>query len=166
MKAQLISTHSTTHLLAHQGPPSLGDLAARQHARTTACGRKVVGFTGEHVAGDLYIPCGNCRRTALYRETARKVWEHERHAQIAQAEAYVTTRFFPPLPREYGALAVEAVERVNDGDPYYEIEVGHLPAVPREADAHGFVTAARLVSVLRLEHLIDDEAADLAYLEI
>lgn len=89
-----------------------------------------------------------------------------RNAQIAQAEAYVRTRFFPPLPVEYGALAVEAVELVNAGDPYARISVAGLNPAPRETAEDGTVTAARLVSVLRLEHLIDDEASDLAYLEV
>lgn len=82
--------------------------------------------------------------------------EHPIDPRVVQAEAYVQTRFFPPLPYEYGALAIEAVDACNDGDPYYEISLPHyIPVKPKAADEMGNITAAALVSALRLEHLVD-----------
>lgn len=76
---------------------------------------------------------------------------------LAQAEAYVRTRFYPPLPVEYGALAVEAVERVNtwDDEP---LDVTGLDPLPRAAyvmDERVYVQPTDLVDALRLHHLID-----------
>lgn len=86
----------------------------------------------------------------------------EYQRQVAQAEAYVRTRFYPPLPVEYGALAVQAVEAYNDEGGLATIALpADLPILPRgayEEDGEILVTAAHLVEVLRLEHLIEDEA--------
>lgn len=75
----------------------------------------------------------------------------------AEAEAYVRTRFYPPLPWEYGALAVEAVEACNGLQPDARIYVEDLPIVPRGMDEDGYITAGELVSALRLEHMIDTD---------
>lgn len=69
---RIITTRKATHVLADQ-TESLVGLAARRHLRTTACGRKVDGMTGHHVAGDFSVSCGNCRRTALYPRLVREV---------------------------------------------------------------------------------------------
>jgi hypothetical protein len=80
--------------------------------------------------------------------------------RVAQAEAYVQSRFYPPLPSEYGALAVQAVDACNEGDPYREFSVLHLNPQPKYTDEDGNVTAAALVSVLRLEHMIEEDEDD------
>lgn len=80
-------------------------------------------------------------------------------ALVAQAEAYVRSRFFPPLPAEYGGLAVEAVERVNAGDDT-PLDVTGLNPQPRAAydvDGHDHVDPRDLVDALRLWHLIDSD---------
>jgi hypothetical protein len=80
-------------------------------------------------------------------------------ARIAEAEAYVQSRFYPPLPVEYGALAVEAVERVNAGDDT-PLDVTGLPVTPKaayEVDGHLHITPEELVDALRLWHLIDTD---------
>lgn len=85
----------------------------------------------------------------------------QRLSQIAQAEAYVASRFFPPLPREYGRLAVAAVEEVNGGDPFSIVSIpADIEIVPKGAELVGQfyeITALRLVEVLRLTHLIADD---------
>lgn len=164
-KPRLIITRKTTHLAAAQAE-TLASLVSRAHLTETACGRKVDGITGTHEAGSLPAGlCKNCRRTELYRTVAAEWFRTEHAAEIAQAESYVRSRFFPPLPAEYGELAVRAVHAVNDGDPYRRFDVGHLNPEPRGTGPDGKVTAARLVEVLRLSHLIDDDAADIAYLD-
>ena len=80
----------------------------------------------------------------------------EKTAQVAQAEAYVRSRFYPPLPVEYGALAVEAVDLVNDGKGDVELDVGHLNPIPRDAE-DGKISALALVYALRLDHLVHPE---------
>jgi hypothetical protein len=80
--------------------------------------------------------------------------------RVAQAEAYVQSRFYPPLPSEYGALAVQAVDACNEGDLYREFAVGHLNPTPRYTDEDGNVTAAALVEVLRLGHMIEEDFDD------
>lgn len=78
--------------------------------------------------------------------------------RIADAESYVTTRFFPPLPRAYGALAVQAVDLVNGEAGGVLIPLPtDLQPVPRLA-TDGHVRAVDLVDCLRLWHLIDGEA--------
>ena len=80
-------------------------------------------------------------------------------ALVAQAESYVRTRFFPPLPIEYGALAVEAVERVNAGDDT-PLDVTGLNPQPRgtyDVDGHDHVDPRDVIQALRLWHLIDED---------
>jgi len=166
---KLITTRTKTHLLAADAVPTKLVPAFQpfdQRART-ACGASVDGLSGEHVAGHLpgSITCGLCRRTSLFAKLADEQWVREHRREIAQAEAYVRSRFFPPLPSEYGELAVRAVHAVNEGDPYARFKVGHLNPEPKGTAADGTVTAARLVEVLRLSHLIDDDASDIAYLD-
>lgn len=80
---------------------------------------------------------------------------------VAQAEAYVRTAFYPPLPYEYGALAVEAVERyMTDPDRPILLPDGLNP-VPRGTyegiDGGLFVDVRDLIHVLRLWHMVDEE---------
>jgi hypothetical protein len=63
---KIIHTRKMDHLLAHQGEMSVADLAARQHPRQTACGRRVTGITGEHLSGDFSVRCASCRNTRQY----------------------------------------------------------------------------------------------------
>lgn len=164
-KPRLIITRTTTHLAASQ-VETLASLVTRAHLRETACGRKVDGITGTHEAGSLPAGlCKNCRRTELFRTVAADWFRTEHAAEIAQAESFVRSRFFPPLPVAYGELAVRAVHAVNGGDPYLRLDVDHLNPKPRATGPDGKVTAARLVADLRLSHLIDDDAADIAYLD-
>lgn len=85
----------------------------------------------------------------------------ETPGRVAQAEAYVRSRFYPPLPVEYGVLACEAVDACNAGTPDEEIDVSDLNPQPRAAyddgDGNTVVTARDLVAVLRLEHLLAEE---------
>jgi len=153
-----------THLRWTDGQPAGHALNV---AVRTACGREVTGIIGEHKAGALAggITCKTCRGTSAFRNAERDQFLADHRAEVAQAESYVRSRFYPPLPVEYGALAVQAIHAVNDGDPYTLIPLGeHLDPLPRDA-VDGKVTAARLVQILHLGHLIDDEAADLAYLD-
>ncbi len=69
---RIITARKGTHLLADQ-TESLADLAARAHPRTTACGRKVSGMTGHHVAGDFQVECKSCQRTSLYRKIRKSL---------------------------------------------------------------------------------------------
>lgn len=84
----------------------------------------------------------------------------EKDRQIVSAECYVRSRFYPPLPVEYGRLAVEAVDAVNRDEPEATFDVSDLNPQPRGTDEDGMVTAAVLVEVLRLEHMIDQPCPD------
>lgn len=80
---------------------------------------------------------------------------------VASAESYVQSRFYPPLPRAYGALLVEAIETVNaHSDGLIELPEGLNP-VPRGAveDSEGvlFIGARELVRILRAEHVLAGE---------
>lgn len=169
---KLLYSGKTTHLAAYQGEATVAELAMRARAQMTACGRALTRWmSGEHVHGDFTNRslCGNCARTETFRDAALQAFRNDHAAEIAQAEAYVRTKFFPPLPVEYGELAVRAVALVNAGDPYALLDVSGLNPEPRGAVGHydaRKVTAARLVEVLRLGHMIDDDASDLAYLEV
>ncbi len=160
---RVITTRKVTHLLRHDGQPGEHGLSV---AAVTACGREVTGYAGYHAGGYLpaSVACRNCHRTSAFRDAADAVWVAEHAAEIAQAESYVRSRFYPPLPTAYGELAVRAVHAVNEGDPYAELDVTGIDPQPAAA-RDGKVTAARLVSALRLSHLIDDEASDIAYLD-
>lgn len=79
----------------------------------------------------------------------------ETDPRVIQAEAYVRSRFYPPLPHEYGRLAVEAVDAVNEGNPEHRLDVSGLNPQPRQTDEDGTVRADALVEILRLEHLIE-----------
>ena len=85
-----------------------------------------------------------------------------REARVAEAEAYVMTRFYPPLPAAYGELAVTALEEYAEHGPDSHVnlpdDLEMLPATAeRDADGDLYVTAAELIRVLRIEHLIDSE---------
>lgn len=85
--------------------------------------------------------------------------------RLAVAAAYVTARFYPPLPGEYAALAVEAVDACEEGDLDRVITLPeYLNPKPRAAyvgdDIEGretwYVTARDLANVLRLDRLVDE----------
>lgn len=76
--------------------------------------------------------------------------------RIMDARAYVQSRFFPPLPVEYGDLAVQAVDAVNGGYPFTLLDVSDLDLQPK-GTIDGKVTALRLVEVLHLIHLLDSD---------
>lgn len=83
--------------------------------------------------------------------------------RVAMATAYVRSRFYPPLPAAYGALAVRAVDACNNGRPFESIAVGHLPVIPARAYRSGrwtVVTARDLVDALRLWHMVDDASEE------
>jgi hypothetical protein len=84
------------------------------------------------------------------------VAERERRRQkLLAARAYVTSRFYPPLPVTYGDLAVEAVEACQAGDVDRFVELSpDLNPLPRGyEDRNGVlgIRACRLVHALRLE---------------
>lgn len=90
--------------------------------------------------------------------------------RVADAELYVRTRFFPPLPHQYGSYAVEAVDACNAGDFEQEILLDpELPLHPRGAtfDESGSVsaTAEQLVDALRLWHMVEPEADEIELAE-
>lgn len=81
---------------------------------------------------------------------------------LPQAEAYVASRFYPPLPREYGALAIIAVREYREYGPEAHVNLpGDLNPLPRQTrlddDGDLFVEAAHLIEILRLDHLIADD---------
>lgn len=85
-----------------------------------------------------------------------------RESQVAQATAYVQSRFFPPLPPMYGELAVTAVEECQEYGPDSHVNLpDDLPLLPRQArrdlDGDLYVTAGELLTILRLDHLIEEE---------
>lgn len=91
----------------------------------------------------------------------------KRRQRVIEATAYVTSRFFPPLPQAYGELAVAALEQyAEDGhdDGIIVLPEGLNPR-PRHAylDRSGtpVVGVGALIDALRLNHMIDDfEEAD------
>lgn len=90
--------------------------------------------------------------------------------RVAEAEMYVRTRFFPPLPHQYGGYAVEAVDACNAGDFEQEIMLDpELPLHPKGArhDESGSVsaTAEQLVDALRLWHMVEPEADEIELAE-
>lgn len=83
--------------------------------------------------------------------------------RLIGAELYVQTRFYPPLPSEYGTYAVLAVDACNEGEPEREILLDpDLPMHPRQStfDESGSVScpAEALVDALRLWHMVEEEA--------
>jgi hypothetical protein len=95
----------------------------------------------------------------------------QRLALVAQAEAYVRTRFFPPLPAAYGELAVTALEEYRNYGPDSHVNLPKdLALLPRGAERDPwngdlYVTAAELIRILRIEHMLDDELDDRALVE-
>lgn len=78
---------------------------------------------------------------------------------LPQAEAYVASRFYPPLPHEYGALAIIAVREYREHGPDSHVNLpDDLNPLPRQTrlddDGDLFVEAAHLIEILRLDHLI------------
>ena len=89
----------------------------------------------------------------------------QEHTMLAHAQAYVRSRFFPPLPSEYGGLGIEALAAVNSGEPERVITFAcDLNPQPRGTvevdDNHNGVAASTLVDVLRLWHLVEDDETD------
>lgn len=94
--------------------------------------------------------------------TGEATAEVEPDRRVAEAECYVRTRFYPPLPYEYGEYAVQAVDACNEGEPEREIMLDpNLPMWPKAAtfDESGSVScsAEGLVDALRLWHMVDEE---------
>lgn len=94
-------------------------------------------------------------------ETVESILAEARTGLVASAESYVQSRFYPPLPRAYGALLVEAIEVVNEcGDGLVQLP-DDLNPLPRAAvaDVNGthFVGARELVRILRAEHVLAGE---------
>lgn len=99
-------------------------------------------------------PCEGCMAVWMRQDELRA----DRPAMVA----YVTSRFYPPLPREYGPLAARAVQAWRAGRPDWLLPVGHLAMVPRNVTRmvgaeHQVVRADALVLALRLGHLIEDD---------
>ncbi len=91
--------------------------------------------------------------------------ERDREQRVAAAECYVRTRFYPPLPFEYGEYAVQAVEACNDGDETREILLDpNLELHPSAAEEHESgsksIRAGELVDVLRLWHMVEEPCQD------
>jgi hypothetical protein len=87
--------------------------------------------------------------------------ERDRQQRVAAAESYVRTRFYPPLPYQYGEYAVQAVEACNEGDETREILLDpELEVHPSLAERHESgaisIRAGELVDVLRLWHMIEE----------
>lgn len=81
--------------------------------------------------------------------------------QLMEARAYVRTKFFPPLPTVYGDLACVALREYREHGPDARIGIPEgIDPTPRdiEHDDNGYyVTAAELIRILRIEHMIEDE---------
>lgn len=76
------------------------------------------------------------------------VWVDPR---LPVAVAYVHTRFFPPLPAAYGALALEALDAVNEDDLGRPVLLPvDLDPKPRAAIGDA-IDAGTLYHVLRLD---------------
>lgn len=89
-----------------------------------------------------------------------------RRQRVVEATAYVTSRFYPPLPQAYGELAVKALE-VWDEEGY-----DGVVALPEDLNPHPrtaydvidpeterlvpVVKARDLIDALRIGHLIED----------
>lgn len=94
-------------------------------------------------------------------ENAKRHAAAARRERVRDASLYVTTRFYPPLPAEYGELAVQALEQwAEHGDVGNVIVPDHLNPKPRTAyrgqDGTIRVLAHDLIGILRIGHLIDD----------
>lgn len=88
--------------------------------------------------------------------------EDERQS-VMEARAYVTSRFFPPLPVEYGDIAVIALREYREHGPEAHVNLpDHLNPKPRltyrDEDGDLYSEAAHLIEILRIEHMTwDDE---------
>jgi hypothetical protein len=84
--------------------------------------------------------------------------EHYRREVVAEATAYVTSRFYPPLPAEYGLLAVQALEAYDQNPDAVIALPPTLNPLPRQAyEIDGGeirVQAIALIQALRLEHML------------
>lgn len=153
---RLVMTRTSTHLLSHAR-----QLPDDTIIGVTACGKTVRtpdAVLGTHESGSLAGGlCKSCRRTGAFVEALDQAFRYENRAVIAQAEAYVQTRFFPPLPVAYGVLAVHALQAANGGDAAAWI---YLPVDldPRPRKAYGDrIAAADLIDALKLWHLVDED---------
>lgn len=86
---------------------------------------------------------------------------------VPSAEAYVATRFYPPLPAEYGVLAVAAVNMINNGmvDDVLILpeDLEPLPRAARLNDGGTLIEIdpMDLVRALKLWHMLDDDSDNL-----
>lgn len=146
------------------------DLTITLHEATAANRpeRDLLVWLAEALQDDPKRPCCDAETTLedwveiygpsiLARAAERLAFRNDHAAEIAQAEGYVRSRFFPPLPVEYGELAVLAVHAVNDGEPEREFDVSHVNPKPVGTRDGISCTARTLVNALRLWHLIDDD---------
>lgn len=83
-------------------------------------------------------------------------------AEAVGARAYVRSRFYPPLPVEYGDLAVIAVREYREHGPRARVNLpADLNPLPRDLgvddDGDLYVEAADLIRALRLEHMVADD---------
>lgn len=94
-------------------------------------------------------------------ENARRHAAQARRQRVVEATAYVTSRFYPPLPAAYGAIAVTALEEYAE---HGEDGIVKLPSdlnpLPRGAyvddDGDLAVPVRNVIDALRIGHLIDD----------
>ena len=86
----------------------------------------------------------------------------EEQERLIDAVHYVTCRFFPPLPVEYGPLAIIAVREYHENGPEAHVNLpADLNPMPRAArlddDGDPFIWACELVDALRIWHMVDDD---------
>ena len=89
----------------------------------------------------------------------------EDRQSVMEARAYVASRFYPPLPHEYGDLAVIALREYREHGPESHVNLPEdLNPLPRETrrdeDGDLYVEAATLIDILRLGHMLDYDDED------
>lgn len=94
-------------------------------------------------------------------ENARRHAARARAARVAEAAAYVQTRFYPPLPAAYGEIAVTALEEYAeygaDGIVNLPDDLNPLPrGTYRDDDGDLAVPVLTVIDALRIGHLIHD----------
>lgn len=86
--------------------------------------------------------------------------------RLVEAECYVRVRFYPPLPFEYGAYAVQAIDACAEGEPERQIMLDptlsiHPARASHDESGSVSVKAEDLVDALHLWHMVE-EAHDCA----
>lgn len=84
-----------------------------------------------------------------------------RRKRVAEAEAYVVSHFFPPLPAEYGEVAVTALEEFAEHGYRGIVNLNpDLNPKPRgsyiDSDGDWACPVLDVIKALRIGHLIDD----------